>query len=220
MYKGEYKGTKVKELNKKVLILGESHYSDDENGDFTTDSVINNYRNLPKEPKYQFFHKIAQSFNINTDSIEEEFSELWDYVYFGNYIHNLCGIKDSRAKNLLGEKDYRKECNNKLFEFINNNYIDVVFVFSRLTYNNMPSLSRKNIEEDLKNADNGNLKVGKCSDWIKHCKYLANIEHSNVDVVLNRDIDVYSMRHPSARGGYRIENYCNILGILFEELKK
>lgn len=85
----------------------------------------------------------------------------------------------------------------------------------------MPSLSRKNkADEDLQNADNGNLKIGKCRDCIKHCKYLANVEHKNVDVILNKDIEVYGMRHPSARGGYRVENYIDVLGKLFEDLKK
>ena len=84
----------------------------------------------------------------------------------------------------------------------------------------MPSLSKKHKKyEDLKDADNGNIKIGKCRDWIKHCKYLANVEHKNVDVILNKDIEVYNMRHPSARGGYRVENYSDVLGKLFEELK-
>ena len=104
MFKGEYQGTKVDELSKKILVLGESHHSSDENDDFTTNWVITtNYRNSPKESKYQFFHKIAQSFNIDTDDINDEFSEFWDYVYFGNYIGKLCGIKDRRAKKFLGE---------------------------------------------------------------------------------------------------------------------
>lgn len=222
MYNGVYEGNKVKLFNKKILILGESHYSKDENGDFTTDSVIKkNYYNNPKESKYLFFHKIAQSFNIDTNDIDTEFSEFWNYVYFGNYIPELCGIKDQRAKNYIKKDENRKKCNNELFNFINENGIDVVFVFSRLTYNNMPSLSKKHKkDEDLKNADSGNLRIGKCRDWISHCKYLANIEHPNVDVILNKDIEVYGMRHPSARGGYRIENYCNILGELFEDFKK
>lgn len=226
MYNGVYEGNndKVKLLNKKILILGESHYSKDENCDFTTDSVIKNYHDNPKESKYHFFHKIAQSFNIDTNDIDTEFSEFWDYIYFGNYIHDLCGINDKRAKNFLGKKAYRKECNNKLFDFINNNNIEIVFVFSRLTYNNLPGFSKKHKkDENLENADNGNLTVGKSKeyrDWISHCKYLANIEHPNVDVILNKDIEVYGMRHPSARGGYRIENYCNILGELFEDFKK
>lgn len=37
MFKGEYKGKNVEELNKKVLILGESHYSNDGNDNLTTE---------------------------------------------------------------------------------------------------------------------------------------------------------------------------------------
>lgn len=224
MYKGVYEGSHTSSLKKKILILGESHYSKDENNDFTTESVINNYKkyfcNSKEYQKYQFFHKIAQSFNIDKDNTADEFSEFWDYVYFGNYIPDLCGIKDNRAKNHVKKEGNRKKYNNELFDFINNNDIDVVFVFSRLTYNNMPSLSKKHIkQENLKNADNGDIRIGRYRDYIKHCKYLANVEHPNVDVLLNRNIDVYGLRHPSAWGGYKIENYSNVLGKLFEVLK-
>ncbi len=211
MFEGEYKGKNVGELNKKVLILGESHHGEVD----TTDSVVKDYH---KKPKYQFFHKIAQSFNVDKDNVDDEFSGFWDYVYFGNYIHVPCGIKDNQAKNFLSEN--RKECNNKLFDFINNNEIDVVFVFSRLAYNHLPSLSQKHKnDEKLSNADNGTLKVNTKRDWIARCKYLANIEHKNVDVLLNRDIIVYNMRHPSTIG-YQPENYSDVLGELLEDLKK
>ncbi len=46
MYKGVYEGSKVKLLNKKILVLGESHYSNDGNCKFTTKSVIENYCNI------------------------------------------------------------------------------------------------------------------------------------------------------------------------------
>lgn len=224
MYNGVYEGNsgKIKLLNKKILILGESHYVTNENKIDTTKDVIKNYHKSPDNKSYQFFHKIAQSFNVNTDDIDKEFSEFWDYVYFGNYVPEHCGIGDNKAKNYISEN--REEYNRQLFDYIKNNEIDIIFVFSRLTYNNLPGFSKEHKKyESLKNADNGNLTVGKskeCRDWISHCKYLANIEHPNVDVILNKDIEVYGMRHPSARGGYRIENYCNILGELFEDLKK
>lgn len=217
MFKGEYKGKNVERLNKKVLILGESHHGEVD----TTVSVVKDYHNFPQKKEYQFFHKIAQSFNVDKDDVDDEFSEFWDYVYFGNYIDKSCGIGDSKAKNFLSENENRKKCNNKLFDFINNNNIDVVFVFSRLAYRHLPSLSQKHKnDEKLSNADNGNLKVGTSRDWIACYRYLANIEHKNVDVVLNRDITVYNMRHPSARCGYRVENYIDVLGKLFEDLKK
>lgn len=223
MYNGVYEGNKVKLLNKKILILGESHYITNGNKISATKGVIKDgYRKAPNNQSYLFFHKIAQSFNVNTNNIDKEFSKFWDYVYFGNYVPEPCGIGDSKAKNYIAK--YRTEYNNQLFKFIYKNNIDIVFVFSRLTYNNLPGFSKKHKkDENLENADNGNLTVGKskeCRDLISHCKYLANIEHPNVDVILNKDIEVYGMRHPSARGGYKIENYCNILGELFEDLKK
>lgn len=222
MYNGVYEGNKVKLLNKKILILGESHYLTNENKIAATDDVIKNYYKSPDNKSYQFFHKIAQSFNVNTNNIDEEFSEFWNYVHFGNYVPEPCGVNNDKAKNYISEN--RAKCNHQLFDYINNNEIDIVFVFSRLTYNNLPSYSGKHIkQEKLKDADNGNLTVGEskeCRDWISHCKYHANIEHPNVDVILNKDIEVYGMRHPSAQGGYKVENYNNILGKIFEDLKK
>lgn len=222
MFKGVYRGKRAKKMKKRVLILGESHYSDGKSenyNDYTTEKVMENYKKFPTEKCYSFFHKIAQSFNVNTNDVNQEFSKFWDNVYFGNYIPVFCGIKDSKAKAYL-KNGNRKECNNQLFDYINREGIDIVFVFSRLSYNNMPSLSKQYFsEENLENIGDNTLQVNERRDWIGCCKYLADIEHKNVDIILKKDITVYSMRHPSARGGYCIENYKGILGSIIKELE-
>ena len=73
MFKGVYEGENAKYQNKRILILGESHYDKDGYDDFTTKSVIENYHLNPNEKKYNFFHKIAQCFSVNTNDIDKEF---------------------------------------------------------------------------------------------------------------------------------------------------
>ena len=165
MFKGVYEGENAKYQNKRILILGESHYDKDGYDDFTTKSVIENYHLNPNEKKYNFFHKIAQCFSVNTNDIDKEFECFWNNVYFANYVDELCGIGDSKAKSLI--ENNKKEYNNELFEFINKNEIDIVFVFGRTVYNNLPSYSKnKTTAEKQPNLDNGDLSVGNRRDFV------------------------------------------------------
>ena len=162
MFKGVYEGKKAKCQNKRILILGESHYDKDGYDNFTTKSVIENYHLNPNEKKYNFFHKIAQCFSVNTNDIDKEFECFWSNVYFANYVDELCGIGDSKAKSLI--ENNKKEYNNELFEFININKIDIVFIFGRTVYNNLPSYSKnKATTEKQPDLDNGDLSVEICA---------------------------------------------------------
>lgn len=206
MFKGVYEGKNAKYQNKRILILGESHYDKDGYDNFTTKSVIKNYHLNPNEKKYNFFHKIAQCFSVNTNDIDKEFERFWSNVYFANYVDELCGIGDSKAKSLI--ENNKKEYNNELFEFINKNKIDIVFIFGRTVYNNLPSYSKnKTAAEKQPDLDNGNIFVGSRRDFISHCVYLKGEQHKNVKTVLKRDVHIYGLRHPSAQCGFNVENY-------------
>lgn len=206
MFKGVYEGKKAKCQNKRILILGESHYDKDGYDNFTTKSVIENYHLNPNEKKYNFFHKIAQCFSVNTNDIDKEFECFWSNVYFANYVDELCGIGDSKAKSLI--ENNKKEYNDELFEFINKNKIDIVFIFGRTVYNNLPSYSKnKATTEKQLDLDNGNIFVGSRRDFISHCVYLKGEQHKNVKTVLKRDVHIYGLRHPSAQCGFNVENY-------------
>lgn len=210
MFKGVYEGKNAKHQSKRILILGESHYDEDGYDNFTTDSVVQNFYSNPSEKKYQFFHKIAQCFSINATDINKEFECFWNNVYFANYVDELCGIGDTKAKNLI--KENKKLYNNELFEFINKNEIDIVFVFGRTVYYNLPSCSENKIaNEKRSDLDSGNLVIGNRSDFISHCIYLKDEPHKNTDIKLNKDVYIYGLRHPSARGGFSIENYKSYL---------
>lgn len=206
MFKGVYEGKNAKYQSKRILILGESHYDKDGYNDFTTDSVVQNFYSNPSEKKYQFFHKIAKCFFENVNDIDDEFECFWNNVYFANYVDGVCGIGDSKAKNLI--KDNKEKYNNELFEFINENEIDIVFVFGRTVYNNLPTYSKnKTVTEKQPDLDNGNIFVGSRRDFISHCVYLKGEQHKNVKTVLKRDVHIYGLRHPSAQCGFNVENY-------------
>lgn len=206
MFNGVYEGKKAKCQNKRILILGESHYDKDGYDNFTTKSVIENYHLNPNEKKYNFFHKIAHCFSVNTNDIDKEFECFWSNVYFANYVDELCGIGDSKAKSLI--ENNKEEYNNELFEFINKNKIDIVFIFGRTVYNNLPSYSKnKATTEKQPDLDNGNIFVGSRRDFISHCVYLKGEQHKNVKTVLKRDVHIYGLRHPSAQCGFNVENY-------------
>ncbi len=206
MFKGVYEGKNAKYQSKRILILGESHYDKDGYNDFTTDSVVQNFYSNPREKKYQFFHKIAKCFFENVKNIDDEFECFWNNVYFANYVDELCGIGDSKAKNLI--KSNRKKYNNELFEFINKNEIDIVFVFGRSVYYNLPNYSKnKTVTEKQPDLDNGNIFVGSRRDFISHCVYLKCEQHKNVKTVLKRNVHIYGLRHPSAQCGFNVENY-------------
>ena len=219
MFDGVYEGSKAEQLENRILILGESHYSKDGNANFKTGSVLCNYKNNPQEGKYCFFHKIAESFGIDFPKaeVEKEFEEFWDNVYFGNYVEKLCGIKDGKAEKYI--KDHREQYNKHLFEFINGNDIRKVFVFSRLVYNNLPSYNKKHIDEEKLGNENEKTLNGK-RDWIARCKYKSGCQHKYTTIILNNDVEVYNMRHPSSRCGFDADNYKDVLGKVFGDLIK
>lgn len=215
MFSGLYQGTKVNDLKEKVLILGESHHDKNEDTNFTTCSVMCNFYKTPIEHKYEFFHKIAKSFGVEKESIDDEFKKFWDYVYFGNYVEKLCGITDQRAKILISE--YREQYNDNLFKFINDNEIKKVFVFSRLVYNNMPSLNKKEGENGKREYTD---KIHDKRDWIESCNYKRNCEHKHTKTQLKNDLEVYNMRHPSCRCGFEAGHYKSKLEAIFKGLIK
>ena len=55
MFKGVYEGKNAKHQNKRILILGESHYDKDGYDNFTTKSVIENYH-LNSNEKHLEYH--------------------------------------------------------------------------------------------------------------------------------------------------------------------
>ncbi len=229
MHKGVFVGSNAENRNKRILILGESHHiskTDDKNSEkfkpatYDTKCVVREHiEDITNTKKsLHFFQKIGNAFGFPMET-EDEKNAFWENFYFGNYIDVLCGIKDGATGEYLAQKDdngitNRQKMNDDLFEFVNDNNIDVIVCFSRKVFDNLPSLTLK--EEDKPNANNDAIMVGRQKDYIGHCVYLPNTNHKNTSVILNRELNAYSLRHPSARGGFCPENYADALSKLLK----
>ena len=125
---------------------------------------------------------------------EERRKEFWNKVYCGNYVCKLCGKgSDNPAKKLI--KDNRTNYNDSLFDYVNENEIDIVFCFSRLVYNSLPSFTKGENQEQL-------TPESKLLEHPKHelykFEYKPDCEHKNCTVKLKKPLTVYGFKHPSA----------------------
>ena len=197
MHQGVFKGNNLVE-NCNILILGESHHHTEKNDiNYTTEKVVKDYFCNPNDRDYKFFDKIAACFGY----LEKDRETFWNKVYFGNYVDESdCGIKTDRAKKLIEQNN--QMYNKKLFEFVNQNEIDIIFCFSRLVYKQFP-LRHKSVYFEVP-------KTGKKSDWINRVVYKPGIRLVG-DTVLKKNLTVYGFRHPSARCGFCSEHYKNYL---------
>ncbi len=211
MHKGVWHGENAKH----ILILGESHHTNStdnqeagEPATYTTHEKLQQYMdqyNNPntkrRDPCYKFFDKIVSSFGLDP---EKDRSDFWSKVYFGNYVPVLCGVKDQAAAKQIQGKDEisglsnRKLYNNALFDFVNTHGIDVIFCFSVLAYNNLPSLA----EDEAPDTRTSLGTRGEKQVYLRHCQYKAGIPHDHTTVLLNHDLEVYGIPHPSAASGY------------------
>lgn len=185
--------------NVKVLILGESHYDEESNyGDkvtFPTSGVIEYYF-IKRERWASFFDKIAASFGYEQGNAKN----FYEQVYFGNYVDVVCGIQDTNcASYYIGLN--RQKYNNDLFEFINQNGVNIVICFSKKVYDNLPKLGSK--QEVCSSESIG--QIGKRNNILNYCLYYHDIEHPYCDVKLKNDLKVFGIRHPSAKCGYKPE---------------
>ena len=195
MNKGVWEGNNLI-INPKILILGESHYEDENYGkevSFSTSSVLNYYFDH-RERWSQFFDKIAASFGYSQDKSREFF----EHVYFGNYVDVLCGIGNDAAEKYINKNRIRY--NSELFDYINLKEIDIIICFSKLVYNNLPSLSNLTKEEHEEQVVVG--KIGRNNNYVSICNYIPNISHPNCQTVLKKQLTVYGLRHPSNQGGF------------------
>lgn len=205
MHHGVYIGKEAAKETR-ILILGESHHNKNNEGEgepasYTTSSVVEAYLTEEETGKtHRFFHKIAQSFGIDTTKVEEK--RFWDKIYFGNYIDVVCGVRDNAAPQLIKDKGKRKQYNEELFKFVNENEIDIVCCFSRLVYQNLPAKS----SFENSGITIGVPDIGGKRDYIQKFIYQPGVRN-NCDIALNKPLMVYGFRHPSARCGFCSEHY-------------
>ena len=193
MYDNVFVGENAHNQPKRILILGESHYKED--GEFEgTASVVKYFAidgNGKKNDK-KFYHYIMRTFGY--ELTEESSKEFWNKVYCGNYVCELCGKgKDNPAKKLI--KDNRANYNDSLFNFINENEIDIVFCFSRLVYNNLPGSAKGENEEKLFKHN---------TQYLNRYTYQPDCNHKHCNITLNKKLTVYGLKHPSSAYSYEI----------------
>lgn len=201
MHPGVWIGENFKTAAKKMLILGESHYDTSNEQDnvekvvYTTRNVIETYL---REHKRDFFTKIAKSFGYESD---EEISKFYNLVCFGNYVNIL--VPKGLGKGKIFIEENKKTYNKELFDFCVNISIDIIACFSIKTYWNLPSEGEGQGTETITREDNKSLKTRK---WLYKKGTLENGL-----MILDKDLLVYGICHPSWAGGYdaklEYENY-------------
>lgn len=185
--------------NPRILVLGESHYDENNIGEkvsFPTAGVVRHYFEA-REKWSQFFDKMAASFGYD----KENARDFYEQICFGNYVDVVCGIGDNNAKHFIHLN--RASYNDDWFGFVNSNEIDVIICFSKLVYNNLPGLNEAYPEEKCDKFYVG--QIGGRGNYIELCNYLPNIDHPSCSVRLNKPLMVYGIRHPSSQGGYNPE---------------
>lgn len=200
MHNGEFRGDLAENQKVRVLILGESHYwgEDKKEEDKLTSKVVETYLKKynsrirsEKDRSYRFFDNIVQAFGIDP----ENRTDFWNRVWFGNYIDEPCGVRDSQATKVLKRSGKRDALNKQLFEFIEENKIDIVFCFSRKVYDKLPPLEESLGDNEIKGDKSDSHRLDKCV-------YGAG-GRATVSVPLSKSVTVYGLKHPSQGFSYR-----------------
>ena len=149
-------------------------------GDYPTSAVINTYIGGERGDWTRFFTNIARSFNSNV-------VEFYKRVYFGNYVDVLCSKgSTSNAEHYIHQD--RIKYNKELFDFCNNNKINVLMCFSIRAYNALPSSDKSvGIKEELIDVKS----ICKVRKYI----YMPNIDYEGLS--LKNKLIVYGIQHPS-----------------------
>ena len=190
---------KDENITPKILILGESHYGDagtqGQKSTGLTKEVIGYFLagNI-KDGWKEFFYKIAMSFGYKRDI--DDVAKFYNRVYFGNYVDVLCDIgEENNAKKYI--KENRIKYNNELFDFCNSKEIDIIICFSKLVYNNTPTIELSGEKDyDFVLGTVGNKRN------IAHKTIFKKGPRVESEVGLNKDLILYGIRHPSSKGGY------------------
>ncbi|SCY30683.1 hypothetical protein SAMN02910370_02062 [Lachnospiraceae bacterium XPB1003] len=202
MSPGEWRGKNISESNR-ILILGESHYGEVESigkpVPYATSGVVEEYLSH-REPGGgsarwdRFFDRIAESFGYS----HERSSEFYEKVWFGNYVPVLCGKgATNKAEHFM--KISRREYNDSLFSFVNQNDISVIVCFSKAVFWNLPAAA----DEDRDSYKEISLPaLGGRGNVINTYEYKAGVPHGACGIVLDEDLKIYGIRHPSAKGGF------------------
>ena len=190
MHPGVWIGKKFNDAEKKVLILGESHYGNrDEIGKVTymTKEIVQKYVG---EKRHIFFDNIAKSFGYESDDI----CEFYEQVCFGNYV-NVVVDKDGKQNGKFFIEKNSDTYNKELIDFCVSNSIDIVVCFSMKSYWNLPSGGESKGEVSIKRKNSDSKIITR--KWLYKKGTLRNDSR-----ILDKDLLVYGLYHPSDRRRY------------------
>lgn len=194
MYKGVWAGDNIFPENN-ILVLGESHYEEEKDKGFEssilTKDVVNNfleYRNGNRKFAHwmNFFTKVAHC--VDDSYNNAQIIGFYEKIYFGNYIDVLCGLKDGFAVDYLFNQANVEKLNDDLFNYVNKNSISDIICVSKLVFCKLPKF--RSYENEFLDEENK----------IVFIKYKANTEYEGCSILLNGDLNLYCIPHPSGFG--------------------
>ena len=207
-----WEGNKYKTEDLKVLVLGESHHHNNEYGkelhkDFTKDTIeryLNYKEGMVEREKGKswrwtcFFTVVSKIFGY----VEGQYRDFYNKVLFANYIDVSCGKGTSHAEVFLSDDSYRCDCNNKLFELVNEKTVDLIVCFSKRVYKKLPSISENS--DEWCGVDSMNPGENDKKDEVSVRYYLPKVDHNYCDIKLKKGLKVICFKHP--RSGLKIAN--------------
>ena len=221
MNQGVYIGARALERERPILLLGESHPAERDGAEkgepvsFSTEGVVRDWcLSTDRSGRLRFFENILLAFGFDPKK-QNERERFWASVCFGNFVPLFCGTGDDTARRLIREEKNRTAFNDALFSFVNEHGISELYCFSRLVYNSLPVSVGRSMRERERMEGWNCLNTGGRRDWISHWRYLPGMEHRHSSVILERELNVYGLRHPASRCGFAPEHYSPVLNALW-----
>lgn len=139
--------------NKRIMVLGESHYGSVPSPDITRD-VLARYLDptLEREGWMNTFLKFERSL-VNKETTREDSRIIWDSLLFYNYVQVL--MDDTRT---AATKQQYRDSEAAFFQVMEENQPDILIVWGRRLWSNLPYTNWEDGEEILVDGyavDNG-----------------------------------------------------------------
>ena len=139
--------------NKRIMVLGESHYGSVTSPDITRD-VLARYLDpsLEREGWMHTFLKFERSL-VNKETTREDSRIIWDSLLFYNYVQVL--MDDTRT---AATKQQYRDSEAAFFQVMEENQPDILIVWGRRLWSNLPYTNWEEGEESFVDGyavDNG-----------------------------------------------------------------
>ena len=120
-------------FSQKILVLGESHYTDEEKGSDFTRNVVSDYLNPEKRDSWMpTFLKFERSL-VGHVADQKERAAIWNSVAFYNYLQET--VSGPREK---GRREMYEQSKAPFFQVLNELRPDMMIVWGYRLWNNLP----------------------------------------------------------------------------------